>query len=285
MPDSERPEKWWGLRSKNPSDTKHPFWKTCQTRISKLLSNSDTVRRVTQFSFRPVPYDSPNPALMTNSTCPSCGQALASGSRFCGHCGATINFQPSSQPIVGQSAYSNSPFRETNYIVDQKILAIRDTFSIKNTSGQILAYVKQQLLSFGPKFWFEGTDGSRLGEIHGKVLAIRPTFEIFNSQDQLQATIKKKILKLLGSEWWMENQSGQEIAKVHGNIMEHDYSVQSTDGSMIAQIHKKWVSVRDSYCIEIQNPTLDPYLVVAYAISMDHTEKKEDKHHSGLSPF
>ncbi len=82
-----------------------------------------------------------------------------------------------------------------------------------------------------------------------------------------------------------ENQSRQKHAKSHGNKLEHDYSGTSTGGSIIAQIQKKWVSVRGSYCIEIQNPTLDPYLVVAYAISMDHTEKKEDKHHSGLSPF
>ena len=82
----------------------------------------------------------------------------------------------------------------------------------------------------------------------------------------------------------MENSSGQEIAKVHGNILEHDYKVQAPDGTQLAQIHKKWVSVRDSYCVEIQNPSFDPYLVLSYAISMDHTEKKED-HHSGLIPF
>jgi len=100
----------------------------------------------------------------------------------------------------------------------------------------------------------------------------------------LQAVIKKKILQLIGSQWWMENSSGQEIAKVHGNILEHDYKVQAPDGTQLAQIHKKWVSVRDSYCVEIQNPSFDPYLVLSYAISMDHTEKKEN-HHSGLSPF
>jgi hypothetical protein len=135
---------------------------------------------------------------MANSVCKSCGQSLVPGSRFCGHCGTPVNLQAVAQPPVGQPAIWTTPFRETNYIVDQKILAIRDTFAIKNTSGNVLAYVKQQLVSFGPKFWFEGTDGSRMGEIHGKVLAIRPTFEIYNPQGQLQAVIKKKILQLIG---------------------------------------------------------------------------------------
>jgi uncharacterized protein YxjI len=172
----------------------------------------------------------------------------------------------------------NSPFRETQYIVDQKLLAIRDTFGIKDPNGNLLAYVKQQILSFGPKFWYEATDGTRLGEIHGKVLAIRPTYEIYNAQGQMIAMVKKKILNLIGTHWWMENSSGQEIAKIHGSVLEHDYRVQTPEGSPIAQIHKKWVSVRDSYCVEIQNPSFDPYLVLSYAISMDHVEKKEDHH-------
>jgi uncharacterized protein YxjI len=221
---------------------------------------------------------------MTNATCASCGQPLVPGSRFCGRCGAQVTVQSPIPQTISQTLGSNTLFRGTQYIIEQKILALRDTFGIKDTSGNLLAYVKQQLVSFGPKFWYETADGTRLGEIHGKVLAIRPTFEIYNAQGQLQAAVKKKILNLIGTQWWMENPQGQEIAKIHGNVLAHDYRIQTPDGSQVAQIHKKWVSVRDSYCIDIQNPTIDPYLVLSYAISMDHADKKED-HHSGLSPF
>jgi uncharacterized protein YxjI len=182
--------------------------------------------------------------------------------------------------MMGQASGSNSPFRGTQYVVEQKILTIRDTYGIKERSGNLLAYVKKKFMTWGPQFWYEGPDGSRLGEIHGKILTIRPTFEIYNAQGQLQAAVKKKLLKLIGSEWWMENPSGQEIAKVHGNVLEHDYKVQTLDGGQIAQIHKKWVSIRDSYCVEMQNSSFDPYLVLSYAISLDHSEKTE--HQSGF---
>ena len=218
--------------------------------------------------------------MMSNSVCPSCGQALTVGGRFCGHCGAPVSFQPASQNLASQGSAWNNPFRASQYVIEQKILAIRDTYGIKDTSGNLLAYVNQQLMSFGPRFWYEAPNGSRLGEIHGKILAIRPTFEIYDGQSQLRAVVKRKLVNLIGENWWMENASGQEIAKVHGNIWEHDYNVQAPDGGRIAQIHKKWVSVRDSYCVEIQNPSFDPYLVLSYAISLDHSEKKEN--HSGL---
>ena len=100
-------------------------------------------------------------------------------------------------------------------------------------------------------------------------------FEIYNAQGQMVAQVKKKLVSMLGEKWWMENSSGREIAKMKGNIWEHDYNIQDMSGQPIAQIHKKWVSVRDSYCIEILNPSIDPYMIISYAISLDHTEKKE----------
>lgn len=170
-------------------------------------------------------------------------------------------------------------FSGNAYIIEQKILAFRDTFGIKDPNGNLLAYVKKELVSFGPKFWFETPDGNHVGEIHGKVLTVRPTFEIYAGQGQLVAQVKKQLLKLIGEAWWMEDPSGQRIAKIKGNIWEHDYTIQDMNGGAIAQIHKKWVTIRDSYSVEVLNPSFDPYLVLAYAISLDNTEKREDHRH------
>jgi uncharacterized protein YxjI len=173
---------------------------------------------------------------------------------------------------------SSGVFEGTEYIIEQKIAAMRDTFGVKDREGRLLAYVKKRIVSFGPQFWFETPDGTRFGEMRGKVLAVRPTFDIYDNQG-LVAVVKKKVLKLLGSEWWLEDTSGKEIARIKGNITEHDFTIQSPSGTQIAQIHKKWVSIRDSYGIEILNQDVDPYVIVAYAIAMDHAEYK---HGSGF---
>ena len=218
--------------------------------------------------------------MMGSSRCPNCGEPIGAGSAFCGSCGASLASQPQTSgfsygtPTVSRLA---PQLAGTSFIIEQKILALRDTFGIKDRNGNQLAFVKKQLVSFGPKFWYETPQGQKLGEIHGKVLAIRPTFEIYDAQGQMVAQVKKKIMKLFGEAWWMENSSGQEIAKINGNIFEHDYYIQDMSGQPIAQIHKKWVSVRDSYNVDILNPSFDPYLVLSYAISLDNTEKKE--HH------
>lgn len=191
----------------------------------------------------------------------------------------------STGPIYGQPNYPTRivpQFSGNAYIIEQKILSVRETFGIKDQTGILLAYVKREFVSFGPRFWFESPNGEHLGQIHGKVVAIRPTFEIYDGQGQLRAQVKKKLVKLFGEAWWMEDPSGNEIAKINGNVLEHDYYIQDMNGNGIAQIHKKWITVRDSYSLEMLNPYFDPYLALAYAISLDNTEKKEDKGKHGL---
>ncbi len=202
--------------------------------------------------------------------CPSCGSTVDNGAKFCPSCGAKIQ---DIQTTRISAAGSGSVFTGTQYIIEQKIVALRDTFGIKDRNGTLLAYVKKKLVSWGPQFYFETPDGTRMGEMRGKVLTIRPTFEIYDTQG-LVAVVKKKVLKLLGSEWWLEDASGKEIARIKGNITEHNFSIQSPTGSQVALIHKKWVSVRDSYGIEILSQELDPYVIIAYAIAMDHTQFK-----------
>ena len=217
--------------------------------------------------------------------CPSCGQSIPDDSKFCTNCGAKLgDIQVSPSSVASDQTFSPGvPLSGTEFIIEQKIMTMRDTFGIKDRNGNLLAYVKKKIVSLGPNFWFESPDGARLGEVKGKVIAVRPTFEIYDTQGQLLAVVKKKVLKLLGSEWWLENSSGQEVARIKGNITEHDFTIQSPAGTVLAQIHKKWVSVRDSYGVEILSSDLDPYVILAYAIAMDHVEYKGTSTRIGFS--
>ena len=201
--------------------------------------------------------------------CPSCGNEITGNGKFCTSCGFKLEGAPA------QTARTNavSAFSGREYIIEQKIAALRDTFGIKDRNGNLLAYVKKKLVSWGPQFYFETPDGGRLGEMRGKVLTVRPTFEIYDQQG-LVAVVKKKVLKLLGSEWWLEDSTGKETARIKGNITEHEFSIQNPSGTTIAQIHKKWVSIRDSYGVEISSQEIDPYVILAYAIAMDHAQFK-----------
>jgi uncharacterized protein YxjI len=164
---------------------------------------------------------------------------------------------------------------QREFTVDQRLLSVRNTYVIKNRLGEQLGFIKQEFVSFGPKFWFEDNAGVHLGEVDGKVITVHHEYEVKDKDGQLKARVKKKILKLFGSEWWMENPEGHEIARIKGNIVHHTYDIIAPDKTLIAQVHLKWATISDEYCVEIVRQDFDPLLVLGYAIAMDHVEHSE----------
>ncbi len=161
------------------------------------------------------------------------------------------------------------------FTVDQRLLSIRNTYVIKSKFGEQLGFIKQEFVSLGPKFWFEDNSGIRLGEVDGRILTVRHEYEIKDQHGQVKARIKKKILKLLGSEWWMEDVEGREIARIKGNVVRHTYDVISPDKTTIARVHLNWATISDEYCVEIVRQDFDPLLVLGYAVAMDHVEHSQ----------
>jgi uncharacterized protein YxjI len=161
------------------------------------------------------------------------------------------------------------------FIVDQRLLTVRNTYIVKSKLGEQLGFIKQEFVSWGPKFWLEDNSGVHLGEIDGKVLTVHHEYEIKDKDGQTRARIKKKILKLFGSEWWMEDDQGHEMARIKGNVVHHTYDILAPDKSVIARVHLNWVTVSDEYCVEIIRQDFDPLLVLGYAVAMDHVEHSE----------
>lgn len=168
-----------------------------------------------------------------------------------------------------------SMLEQKEFTIDQRLLTVRNTYIIKSKMGEQLGFIKQEFLSWGPKFWLEDNSGAHLGEIDGKVVTMHHEYEIKDNEDKVKARIKKKVLKFFGSEWWMEDADGHEIARIKGNVVHHTYDVVAPDKSVIARVHLKWATVSDEYCVEMAKPDFDPLLVLGYAVAMDHVEHSE----------
>ena len=158
------------------------------------------------------------------------------------------------------------------YIIDQKLLSIRQTFLIRDPAGNEIGKIEKKILSIGPKYSFTDATGAEVGRIEGKVIAIRPTYNILDPAGATIATIKKKIFTLLGSEYWFENPAGQEIMRAKGNFLAYEYSILDNPGTELALVSKKIISIRDSYSINIASPTANRYLILAAVICIDACE-------------
>jgi len=165
-----------------------------------------------------------------------------------------------------------SMLENKEFTIDQRLLSIRNIYVVKDKLGEQLGFIKQEFVSFGPKFWLEDNAGNHIGEIDGKVITAHHEYEIKDKDDQVRARIKKKILKLFGSKWWMEDVDGQKIAKISGNVLHHTYDIVAPDKTVIAKVHKNWVTIQDEYCIEIVSQDFEPLLVLGFAAAMDNVE-------------
>jgi uncharacterized protein YxjI len=163
-------------------------------------------------------------------------------------------------------------FDYQQYLIDQKLLSIRDIYLIKDPAGNDLGRIERKLLSIGPKYTFYDASGVEVGRIEGKVLAFRPTYNILDPGGVTIATIKMKLFTFLGTEYWFENAQGEEILRAKGNFLAYEYRISEPGGLVIAEISKKILSIRDSYSVAILSPNANRYLVLAAVTCIDACE-------------
>jgi len=164
-------------------------------------------------------------------------------------------------------------FDRTQYVVEKKLLTVLtlgETYDIKDVNGNLLGYIKRN-----SKFWFEGMDGSRQGEIRDvggayEVYDARNggAYEVYDARNQLRATVVwAGGLGLRSSKWQMKDPQGQQLAIAEGDFLGRNYRILAPDGSAIAQIHKKWASTSwQSYRIDISRQGFDPFLILSYVV-------------------
>jgi uncharacterized protein YxjI len=157
-------------------------------------------------------------------------------------------------------------------VLNKKIMSMREHYDIQDTSGNPLGQAEGNFFQFPAKFVFQDSNTSQVMYIDGKLVSLRREFDMYDASGTLLAAIKKKLAKLIGSEYWLEL-NGNQFARIYGNFVEHDYRIQ-VNGADVAQVHKKWASVRDSFCISVTG-NIDQRLVLGSVVVIEHEEVTE----------
>jgi uncharacterized protein YxjI len=151
------------------------------------------------------------------------------------------------------------------YLMRQQIFSIGDDFWVENAAGQRTFKVDGKALRIRKTLLLESASGMELYKIQEKMLHIRDTMEIEGPQGRV-ATVKKHLITPLRERYDVNFDAGGAW-KVVGNIVDHQYKIES-DAGEVAEVGKKWFRVRDTYGIKV-TPNQDDALVVAVAIVVD----------------
>jgi uncharacterized protein YxjI len=162
----------------------------------------------------------------------------------------------------------------TRYKIRQKMFSIGDDFWIENQDGQRVFKVDGKALRLRKTLIFEDLNGNKLAKIQERLLTFRETMAIEDADGRQMAVIKKGIIAPLGDHWSVNVKGGPDL-DVQGNILDLEYSIMHRR-KKIAEVSKKWLSLTDTYGVEIDDGQND-ILILAVAIAIDMMSHDEER--------
>lgn len=216
--------------------------------------------------------------------CAYCGMEIPEGAGYCTSCGRSTGgltggtVQGTGAAGLVRTAAGPDSIQSLvdarDIVMKKKILSLREHYDLEDTGGKKIGEGDGNFIQMPAKFVLSDfTPGSgRTGEvmrIDGKLISLRHQFNFYDSAGISLGSMKKKIVKLIGQEYWIEK-DGTDLMRAYGNFVQHDYRMES-NGQLVAQVHKKWVTVRDEFGISITG-NFDSRLVIGAVIVIEHLE-------------
>lgn len=152
------------------------------------------------------------------------------------------------------------------YKIRQKMISIGDDFWIENQEGQRVFKVDGKALRLRKTLFFEDMNGQKLAKIQERLLAIKDTMAVEDPDGNQLAVIKKGLFAPLGDHWTVNVRGGPDL-EVQGNILDYEYGIHEKRRK-IAEVSKKWLSLTDTYSVEIDDGQND-ILILALVIAID----------------
>lgn len=135
------------------------------------------------------------------------------------------------------------------FLVDGKVMHIRQTLELKDPSGAVVATVRK------------------------KLVAVRETMEI-ERDGAPAATVHKVLVSPLHHRYVIDLAGGGQLEAV-GNLVDKEFQVQG-GGQVLAQVSRAWFRIRDTYGVDVA-PGQDDVLMIAIAVALDRIHHDEEE--------
>ena len=135
------------------------------------------------------------------------------------------------------------------FLVDGKVMHIRQTLELKDPSGAVVATIRK------------------------KLVAIRETMEI-ERDGAPSATVHKVLVSPLHHRYVVDIDGGGQLEAV-GNIVDKEFQIQY-GGEVVAQVSRAWFRMRDTYGVDVA-PGQDDVLMIAVAVCIDRIHYDEEQ--------
>ncbi|MFH8794080.1 LURP-one-related/scramblase family protein [Streptomyces sp. NPDC017941] len=157
-------------------------------------------------------------------------------------------------------------------LVRDRVFGIGDDYWIEDDQGRKVFLVDGKAMRLRETFELKDMQGRVLIDIHAKMLSVRDTMVIEREGEPL-ATVKRKRLSLLRNHYRVALADGSEL-DVSGKILDREFAVEY-EGELLADISRRWFTVRDAYGVQITREDADPALLLAVAVCVIRLAEKD----------
>jgi uncharacterized protein YxjI len=161
------------------------------------------------------------------------------------------------------------------YQVREKIFRLGEDNDILNEAGQPALQVDGKVLSLHGLMLVNDLAGTEVGRVSRKLVALRATYEI-TLAGGVTAEVHQRFTGPFHPKWNLSVSGGAEL-EIGGNFAGHDFTI-TENGQTIATISKAWISLADSYGVDIvagQNDLLLLCSVLALEAEQDRTQEHD----------
>ncbi|MFM9368862.1 LURP-one-related/scramblase family protein [Streptomyces sp. Da 82-17] len=149
------------------------------------------------------------------------------------------------------------------YVVRDRVFGIGDDYWIEDEQGRKAFLVDGKAMRLRETFELKDPQGAVLIDIRKKMLALRDTMTIERGEEPL-ATVRRKRLSLLRNHYRVTLVDGTEL-DVSGKILDREFAVEY-DGELLAEISRRWLTLRDTYGVNVVREDADPALLIAVTV-------------------
>lgn len=157
------------------------------------------------------------------------------------------------------------------YRIKEKFWSWGDKFSITDRSGNLAYYVDGKAFSWGDKLSFQDPHGRELAFIRQKLLSFKPRYQILVGGELFAEVVK---------EWtWLRKKftldvPGPNDYTITGSFWEHEFTFERM-GRQVARVSKNYFGWRDSYGVDIVDDE-DQVAILCACIVIDQVLHDDD---------
>src|ERR1700692_1753919 len=164
------------------------------------------------------------------------------------------------------------------YQVREKLFRLGEDNDILDDAGQPVYQVDGKVLSLHGLMLVNDLSGSEVGRVRRKLMALMATYDI-TLTGGVSAELHQRFSGPFHPKWTISVAGGSDM-EMTGNFAGHDFTL-TENGQTVASVSKAWISLADSYGVDIADGQND-LLILCAVLALEAEQDRSHEQNRGV---